>query len=95
MADGADTATTNRADAQLPTLTQVANLAPMNQTDGSAKVKTAANRFVASMKRTVWNRQEANTDEKSDVVVSERIASSSAAMPAAMEVDQNRSEPIH
>jgi hypothetical protein len=81
------------AQTQLPTLTQVANLATI-QTDGSAEAKTAA---IDLSPATKWNGlepiQAANTDEKSDLVVSER-ASSSAAMPEATEVDQNRSEPI-
>jgi hypothetical protein len=81
------------AQTQLPTLTQVANLAPI-QTDGSAEVKTAAiDLSPATKENGLKPIQEANTDEKADVVVSER-ASSSAAMQEATEVDQNRSEPI-
>jgi hypothetical protein len=82
------------AQTQMPTLTQVANLAPI-QTDGSAEVKTTAiDLSPATNGNGLEPIQEANTDEKADLVVSER-ASSSAAMPGATEVDQNRSEPLH
>ena len=81
------------ARTQLPTLTQVANLATI-QTDGSAEVKTAA---IDLSPATKWNGlepiQQASTDEKMDVVVSDS-ESSSAARPEATEDDQNRSEPI-
>ncbi len=78
---------------QLPTLTQVANLATI-QTDGSAEVKTAAiDLSPATNGNGLEPIQEANTDEKADVVVSDS-ASSSAARPGATEVEQNRSEPI-
>jgi hypothetical protein len=78
---------------QLPTLTQVASLTPI-QTDGSAEVKMAAIDWSpATTGSGLEPIQAASTDEKMDVVVSER-ASSSAAMPEATEVDQNRSEPI-
>lgn len=81
------------AQTELPTLTQVANLATI-QTDGSAEAKTAAIDLSPATKGNGLEPiQEANTDEKADVVVSER-ASSSTAMPEATEVNQNRSEPI-
>ena len=81
------------AQTQLPTLTQVASLA-LNQTDGSAKVKTAAiDLSPATTGSGLEPIQVASTDEKMDVVVSER-ASSSAARPEATEDDRNRSEPI-
>ena len=57
---------------QLPTLTQVANLTPI-QTDGSAEVKMAAIDWSpATTGSGLEPIQEANTDEKMDVVVSER-----------------------
>jgi hypothetical protein len=81
------------AQTQLPTLMQVANLAPI-QTDGSAEAKRAAiDLSPATKENGLEPIQEENTDEKADVVVSER-ASSSAARPEATEDDQNRSEPI-
>jgi len=81
------------AQTQLPTLTQVANLPPI-QTEGSAEAKTAAIDLSPATKRNGLEPiQAASTNEKMDVVVSES-ESSSAAMPEASEVDQNRSEPI-
>ncbi len=81
------------AQTQLPTLTQVASLAPL-QTEESAEAKTAA---IDLSPGTNGNGLEpiqvASTDEKMDVVVSDS-ASSSAARPGATEVEQNRSEPI-
>jgi hypothetical protein len=81
------------AQTQLPRLTQVASLVPL-QTEESAEVKTAT---IDLSPATKWNGlepiQEANTDETFDMDASQS-ASSSAAMPEAPEDDQNRSEPI-
>lgn len=81
------------AQTQLPTLMQVANLAPI-QTDGSAKVKTAA---VDLSPATKWNGlepiQEANTDERNDETNSE-CESTSAANVEEPASAQNGSEPI-
>ena len=81
------------AQTQLPTLTQVASLA-LNQTDGSAKVKTAAIDLPPATKENGLEPIQAiDDDERMDVVVSDS-ASSSAAMPEASVDGQNRSEPI-
>ncbi len=81
------------AQTQMPTLTQVANLAPI-QTDGAVKPQTAAIDLSPATKGNGLEPIQAiDSDENMDVVVSER-ASSSAAMPEATKEGQNRSEPI-
>ncbi len=81
------------AQTQMPMLTQVANLAPI-QTAESAEVKTAAiDLSPATNGSGLEPIQAASTDETFDMDASQR-ASSSAAMPEATEDDQNRSEPI-
>lgn len=78
---------------QLPTLTQVANLPPI-QTEGSAEAKTAAIDLSPATKRNGLEPiQVASTDETFDMDASQSAASS-AARPGATEVEQNRSERI-
>ena len=81
------------ARTQLPTLTQVANLATI-QTDGSAEVKTAA---IDLSPATKWNGlepiQAASTDERNDETNS-GCESASAAKVEEPEATLNGSEPI-
>ena len=89
MATGADTATADRADAVADADARFTNLPPI-QTDGSAKVKTAAIDLSPATKRKRFGTDPKSEYQRKLMVVSER-ASSSAAMPEATEVDQNRS----
>ena len=81
------------AQTQLPTLTQVANLAP-NQPNESAEVKTTAIVLPpATMGNGLEPIQEANTDERNDETNS-GCESASAAKVEEPEATLNGSEPI-